>query len=550
MENDTESEYEYDIESESDNESVGKRARITHLFNEIENQFMKAIRHQESESESDSESVSDGEYDASDSGSWLSLMSEKDIEDLEEALVDMLNDYMESELDNMYMASFEEYMLRDVYHLAASQLRDAGIVIGEEDKDLEELIKHVYDGVRASNSALVPRSRPTLAPISLDESYKRHIDDVLEKIRNNEGQKYKQRTYEWYQYRSGLITASNIWKIFSTSQSSQNSLIYEKCKDAYASDRIGKEFGSASDRGAEVDVDEDAENGVKRVETKTQEKKDAQEKAGHVNTGTAFHWGNKYEPLSIQLYEHKYNTKVAEFGCIRHEKHPFIGASPDGINVCRDSPRYGRMIEVKNIYNRDITGIPKDEYWIQMQFQMETCGLTECDFIETRFKEYENESEFYANEFIHDTRGVIIYFVERNTNTNQTHVNNVNPYYVYMPVNHSLEKECVDAWISRMREEYKSTHHLYEVIYWYLDEFSCVLVDIHKLWLDNAIPKVKTFWDIICREKVSGYEHRGTKKSRNGISGAIGSGTSSSSTIGSSGTGICLIKLDADGNPI
>ena len=72
----------------------------------------------------------------------------------------------------------------------------------------------------------------------------------------------------------------------------------------------------------------------------------------------------------------------------------FIGASPDGINSNISNPRFGRMLEIKNIVNREINGIPKLEYWIQMQLQMETCDLNECDFLETKFIEYENEDDF------------------------------------------------------------------------------------------------------------------------------------------------------------
>ena len=32
-----------------------------------------------------------------------------------------------------------------------------------------------------------------------------------------------------------------------------------------------------------------------------------------------------------------------------------------------------------------------------MQPQMETCELNECDFLETRFKEYESEEEFLVD---------------------------------------------------------------------------------------------------------------------------------------------------------
>ena len=44
-----------------------------------------------------------------------------------------------------------------------------------------------------------------------------------------------------------------------------------------------------------------------------------------------------------------------------------LGASPDGINTDKTSQLYGRMLEIKNIVNREINGIPKSEYWIQMQ---------------------------------------------------------------------------------------------------------------------------------------------------------------------------------------
>lgn len=37
----------------------------------------------------------------------------------------------------------------------------------------------------------------------------------------------------------------------------------------------------------------------------------------------------------------------------------FLGASPDGINIEPNSEKYGVMLEIKNIVNREITGIPK-----------------------------------------------------------------------------------------------------------------------------------------------------------------------------------------------
>jgi len=168
-----------------------------------------------------------------------------------------------------------------------------------------------------------------------------------------------QRTPEWYTFRHNLITASNAYKVFET-QSSINQIIYEKCQplklDLFKNDEIQKTM---------------------------------------VNVNTTLHWGQKYEPLSVLIYEDMYKTTIEDFGCIEHETYKFIGASPDGINIDPKSDRYGRMLEIKNIVNREITGIPKKEYWIQMQIQMEVWDLDECDFLETKFVEYPDSNSFF-----------------------------------------------------------------------------------------------------------------------------------------------------------
>jgi hypothetical protein len=160
----------------------------------------------------------------------------------------------------------------------------------------------------------------------------------------------EQRTKEWYETRHRLITASNAYKAFEP-DSARNQLIYEKCQPL------------------KYDEMEDPEN--KKFEL--------------VNIDSPMHWGQKYEPVSVMYYENLFSTEVSEYGCIQHETYKFLGASPDVIVSDPVLPRFGRMLEIKNIVNRDIDGIPKKEYWIQMQLQMETCDLNECDFLECSF---------------------------------------------------------------------------------------------------------------------------------------------------------------------
>jgi hypothetical protein len=215
------------------------------------------------------------------------------------------------------------------------------------------------------------------------------------------------------------------------------------------------------------------------------------------------------------IYEEMYGTKVEDFGCIPHDTYKFLGASPDGIIVNQDSNRYGRMLEIKNIVNREITGIPKKEYWIQMQLQMEVCDLDECDFLETKFTEYSDEDSFLKDE-IHQNennennenkhknkyKGVILYF---NTKHNK-------PFYLYKPL-HITNYDEINTWIEQQIEVYQQQDMIWiKTIYWKLEKMSCVLVLRNKLWFKNNILRIDSIWKTIEKERITGYEHRAPNK--------------------------------------
>ena len=270
----------------------------------------------------------------------------------------------------------------------------------------------------------------------------------------------EQRTDEWYLFRHKYLTASSIWKAFG-SDSTRNQLIYSKC--------------------APMDV----------------------KRYSNVNIDSPMHWGHKYEYVTLQWYQHTYHTIVSDFGCIPHSTYSYIAASPDGINTDETSIRYGRMIEIKNIVNREITGIPKQEYWIQMQIQMEVCDLDECDFVETRFKEYENIEEFeqdgtYTQTSDGKSKGVCMLFIDDNQ-----------PIYEYAPW--ASDKEYIQNWIQDNMTRHTDKTWL-KNIYWKLDEVSVVFVERNKLWFKHALPILQELWSIIEVERVSGYEHRSPKK--------------------------------------
>ena len=262
----------------------------------------------------------------------------------------------------------------------------------------------------------------------------------------------EQRTKEWYKFRENILSASSIWKIFK-SQTTLNNLIIEKTKNN-----------------------------------------------NKIITAPSMEWGNKYEPVSIMIYEDKFNTKIGEFGCIKHDKYNFIGASPDGINIDENSELFGRMLEIKNIVNRDITGIPKEDYWIQTQIQMETCDLEYCDFLETRINEY-TEFEFY-NDTVHEYKGIILHFSKIIKDDNLYNYSEINKaLWEYYPINKYIDNEDINNWIRDIKEKNKEEYTLYTTIYWYLDEISCVLIKRNRLWFNNALPFIKDCYDKIKEEK-------------------------------------------------
>ena len=311
-----------------------------------------------------------------------------------------------------------------------------------------------------------------------------------------------QRTKEWYDFRHNLITASNAYKAFD-SQSTKNQLIYEKCQPNLASN-----------------LDNDPETKVIQVQM--------------VNVNSSLHHGQKYEPLSVMIYEDMYKTKVDDFGCIQHEKYTFLGASPDGINVDPDSLRYGRMLEIKNIVNREIDGIPKKEYWIQMQLQMEVCDLDECDFLETKFTEYEN-ADAYWSDTTDKRKGVIMYF----------HTKDGKPFYKYMPFT-LIDLDEVNSWQEQMVDLYQSTEYNYvwmKDYYWKMDIVSCVLVCRNRQWFESNIGELAEIWSTIVAERASGFEHRAPNRKPKSITTDL----NNSNNLTSSG---CLLNFNKESGKI
>lgn len=416
-----------------------------------------------------------------------SIFDEETTIELIETAFHLMDEYMENNPTAITEPTFHEDLFEEIFDLFCAQLEDHIYIEEQLEHDMHELLEEafeIYISTFHTERSLVENKNVLnieLTNNKIGSALPQNIVEIQEKINYLKSMPQPvQRTKEWYEFRHNLITASNAYKAFE-SQSKINELIYEKCQPL-------KQFNDDS----------------------------TNEEVKMVNTNTTLHWGQKYEPLSVMIYEHIYKTKVDDFGCLKHPNYKFIGASPDGINIDTSSDRFGRMLEIKNIVNREINGIPKKEYWIQMQLQMEVCDLDECDFLETKFVEYPDYNSYSIDNntnvsmdtsIIHTQpffKGIIIHF----------HTKEGAPFYVYKPIELVLEKN-IEEWEETTIEKYQSEHYNYifmRFIYWKLEKMSCVLVQRNREWFKNNIQTLEKIWETIENERIHGCSHRAPNK--------------------------------------
>jgi putative phage-type endonuclease len=380
-------------------------------------------------------------------------LSDSDYSDLLEHAIKMIDTYLDEHVINMCSPSFHTILTKDIFNLIDEQFFDLiesstiwqNIILGVF-QEAESFCFMWNVPVRSFNNSFIRKKYNY-------DSMNRKISALRNKPQPT------QRTKEWYAFRHNLITASSAWKAIDT-EKNRNAIIFEKCSPLN------------------------------------------RDKFNYVNTDSPMHWGQMFEPVSITLYERMFNTTVEDFGCLPHDAYSFIGASPDGINVDAQNERFGRMLEVKNVVTREITGIPKRDYWIQMQLQMEVCDLNECDFLETKFVEYDSYHDYFTDSL--DLSSASFTKDNKHKGMFMRFNNNGTPHYIYPPGNISTHTEY-EAW---EKHQHDNSMTWINNIYWKLDVLSCVLVLRNKKWFNSRLKEFIEVWDIVVKERTSGYAHR------------------------------------------
>jgi len=251
------------------------------------------------------------------------------------------------------------------------------------------------------------------------------------------------------------------------------------------------------------------------------------------------HHGKKHEQIATMIYEHIYNNKVTEFGCLPSSEFPILAASPDGI--CSKSTldgqfsdRLGTMLEIKCPVTRYIYTKGKIRgticpfyYYCQIQQQLICCGLDKCDFWQCQIIEYESRDDylqdtkfqckFYESEHGTEkeinpliTRGCLIQLLPHKYNLDPTNKNDCHEFkatFLYPPRLDLTMEEC-DNWCVHTISNWKlenpdlaDGYYFDKVIYWKLPK--CHNVEIKKeldWFMENIYSVLIKTW-----EKVNYY---------------------------------------------
>lgn len=243
----------------------------------------------------------------------------------------------------------------------------------------------------------------------------------------------KQRSDEWFEFRKRNFTASDFYKIFS--DKTLASMVKKKLNPS-------KIFIKPS---------------------------------GAMKKGIIF------EDVAVQIYEKEHNCKVNEFGCIPHKTVPGLAASPDGIIIQKDCDKYGHMLEIKCVSTRLIDGIVPEQYWMQMQIQMEVCNLEFCDFLECLFLEKPSYDEWVN--YVTETPSVKHYGILVEGMIGED--------------SHLIYGKLGETQYPSYPDNFRPT----EVHYWYLNTLSTQTIRRNREWFQSVLPRVNHAVMILNQER-------------------------------------------------
>ena len=248
------------------------------------------------------------------------------------------------------------------------------------------------------------------------------------------------------------------------------------------------------------------------------------QKCGGPRPDVPFHiveWGVMYEPVATRFYELMNNLTVLEFGLVPHPEFQIFGASPDGI-CDSDSPAdfVGRMLEIKCPWKRQFTKEVPKHYWMQMQGQLESCDLEECDFLQVKLEEYTDTDSYNADFIMEDElvkpeagivkhgytssdlpKGLLLAFITYSTEGN--------PKITYEYGEFYQSFDALQQWSDKVIAEYREKNIQYDECkkhWWKIERYECTLVGRDREWWLSVQPKIIDFWEDVEHYRKEGVQ--------------------------------------------
>ncbi len=200
---------------------------------------------------------------------------------------------------------------------------------------------------------------------------------------------------------------------------------------------------------------------------------------------TPFDWGIRFEPVVKMLYEHRYASTVAEVGRIRHPTLARCAASPDGIVI--DGPRAGRLIEIKCPVSRVLDDSVPDDYYAQIQQQLEVCDLDLCDYVEVKFRApYSSEVATSIGPAQHFG---VVWRVQKEVDGRAI------SRYIYGPIDEVPEQAPA----------LEQGEVVMERVPWELMAWNEILVARNRDWWAATLPRINAFWDDVAAARQGSF---------------------------------------------
>ena len=192
---------------------------------------------------------------------------------------------------------------------------------------------------------------------------------------------------------------------------------------------------------------------------------------------TPMDWGIRFEPIIRSYLEKEWNCKIYESGRLKHDNNNNLGASPDGIIIeCEDDNRFGRLVEIKCPYSREVGKAVPFEYWCQMQIQMEVTNLNECEYVEVEILSVSPKNPVVS--FDSDKPVETMYLLEKDDS------------YTY----------AYSETVKTILEE-KDGFQLAETVQYQIKKIHNVLIKRDKIWYESTKPFQEEFWKDVEKAK-------------------------------------------------